>query len=201
MCSRRSRSQRAKPLRCDRAAMLQNWRERASWRPVIAVNRVRAWGPGVRSRRARRRSFSADVVPRQPARGLGAWPRPPAPQPLKAWCLLVNPARCRSRRRPPWRAPAGVSSPSSTADGRWQRRRGVPRAAASVPREAPHPVPISPISARCSRHESSNAYSSSLEAPMPSFAHLPKASFRALVRFQPLLRCSGPSRGLVPRGC
>jgi menaquinol-cytochrome c reductase cytochrome b/c subunit len=38
------------------------------------------------------------------------------------------------------------------------------------------------------------------EPPMPSFAHLPRARFRALVRFLSLLRCPGPLRPL-PHGC
>jgi mono/diheme cytochrome c family protein len=39
------------------------------------------------------------------------------------------------------------------------------------------------------------------EAPMPSFAHLPGPSFTALVHFLSALRCPGPPRGLMPRGC
>jgi hypothetical protein len=39
------------------------------------------------------------------------------------------------------------------------------------------------------------------EPPMPSFGHLPRTKFRALVRFLTLLRCPGPPRGLSPHGC
>lgn len=39
------------------------------------------------------------------------------------------------------------------------------------------------------------------EPPMPSFAHLPRAKFRALVHFLTLLRCPGQVRGLSPHGC
>lgn len=39
------------------------------------------------------------------------------------------------------------------------------------------------------------------EPPMPSFAHLPRSRFRALVRFLSLLRCPGRSRELLPHGC
>jgi mono/diheme cytochrome c family protein len=39
------------------------------------------------------------------------------------------------------------------------------------------------------------------EPPMPSFAHLPRAKFRALIHFLTLLRCPGQIRGLSPHGC
>jgi mono/diheme cytochrome c family protein len=38
------------------------------------------------------------------------------------------------------------------------------------------------------------------EPPMPSFSHLPRTKFKALVRFLTLLRCPG-SAGLLPHGC
>jgi mono/diheme cytochrome c family protein len=39
------------------------------------------------------------------------------------------------------------------------------------------------------------------EPPMPSFGHLPREEFRALVWFLTLLRCPGARRGLSPHGC
>jgi mono/diheme cytochrome c family protein len=39
------------------------------------------------------------------------------------------------------------------------------------------------------------------EPPMPSFAHLPRAKFRALIHYLTLLRCPGRARGLSPHGC
>jgi ubiquinol-cytochrome c reductase cytochrome b subunit/menaquinol-cytochrome c reductase cytochrome b/c subunit len=39
------------------------------------------------------------------------------------------------------------------------------------------------------------------EPPMPSFGHLPRAEFGALVQFLTLLRCPGSRRGLSPHGC
>jgi hypothetical protein len=39
------------------------------------------------------------------------------------------------------------------------------------------------------------------EPPMPSFKELPRARFRALVRFLSLLRCPGSRGGLSPHGC
>jgi hypothetical protein len=39
------------------------------------------------------------------------------------------------------------------------------------------------------------------EPPMPSFGHLPRAQFRALVWFLTLLRCPGAHRRLSPHGC
>jgi menaquinol-cytochrome c reductase cytochrome b/c subunit len=39
------------------------------------------------------------------------------------------------------------------------------------------------------------------EPPMPSFGHLPRTRFRALVLFLTLLRCPGSPRGLSPHGC
>jgi hypothetical protein len=39
------------------------------------------------------------------------------------------------------------------------------------------------------------------EPPMPSFSQLPRAKFRALVRFLSLLQCPGSRRRLSPHGC
>jgi ubiquinol-cytochrome c reductase cytochrome b subunit/menaquinol-cytochrome c reductase cytochrome b/c subunit len=39
------------------------------------------------------------------------------------------------------------------------------------------------------------------EPPMPSFKQLPRAQFRALVRFLSLLQCPGSRGGLSPHGC
>lgn len=39
------------------------------------------------------------------------------------------------------------------------------------------------------------------ESPMPSFSHLPRARFRALVGFLTLLQCPGRRHGLRPQGC
>lgn len=39
------------------------------------------------------------------------------------------------------------------------------------------------------------------EPPMPSFSHLPRGQFRALVRFLSLLRCPGAAGRLMPHGC
>ena len=62
--------------------------------------------PRSASRRARWRSFSADVVPRQPA---PAWSTVTSTGATSDEGLLPpgQPERCRSHRPPPWRAPGG----------------------------------------------------------------------------------------------